>query len=142
MTTHRYSVRKIHLMPLAKFGFSLGALAMLLPGLLCAGVSTAGVVVLRDWLETWQNTSQIDLGLVQLPTFDFISLLGLSQTQAFLTRLSDQRMVVALLILLVSLIGGGLLVGLTILLVGWGYNMLAALTGGLEIELREERKAF
>jgi hypothetical protein len=33
-------------------------------------------------------------------------------------------------------IGGGLVVGLSILLVGWGYNLLAFLTGGLELELQ------
>jgi hypothetical protein len=34
------------------------------------------------------------------------------------------------------MLGGGLLIALTILLVGWAYNILAALTGGVEVELR------
>lgn len=135
--THRYAVRKIHMLPLAKFGFSLGALALCLPGLLCAWSSTELLVILRDWLNTWQNTSQIDLGLTQIPGFDFINMLGLANIQSWLNRLSDQRLLVALFILLMIVIGGGLLVGLIILLVGWGYNLLAALTGGLEVELRE-----
>jgi hypothetical protein len=45
-------------------------------------------------------------------------------------------LVVGLLLLLTGVIGGGLLVGLIVLLVGWVYNLLAAVTGGLEVELR------
>jgi hypothetical protein len=36
-------------------------------------------------------------------------------------------------------LGGGLLVAVSIMLVGWSYNLLAALTGGLEVELRESQ---
>lgn len=133
----RYAVRKIHMLPLAKFGCLLGGLAMLLPGIICAFVGVQIVSTLRTLLDQWQ-TSKVDLlGLGAPVEFDFINLLSLETVQTFLARLDDQQMMVALLIITISILGGGLLVGLIILLVGWGYNLLAALTGGLEVELRE-----
>jgi hypothetical protein len=133
----RYKVRKINLLPLAKFGCLLGGLGMLLPGLGCAAGSVTVIAALRALLDTWQ-TAQMDLlgGLAPLE-FDFIKLLGLETAQAMFIQLDDQRLILALLLLLISIFGGGLLAAITILLLGWGYNVLAALTGGLEVELQE-----
>ncbi|MBN1219526.1 MAG: hypothetical protein JXM69_11395 [Anaerolineae bacterium] len=134
---HRYKVRKINLMPLAKFGCLLGGLAMVAPGLICAVASVQIVLVLRTFLEKWQTTVLELLGGIAPVELDFIKLLGLEAILAFLTRLDDQRFGLVLLIILIGVIGGGLLVGTTILLLGWGYNVLAILTGGLEVELQE-----
>jgi hypothetical protein len=137
MCSYRYTVRKINLLPLAKFGCLLGGVAMLLPGLVCAVVGTQLIAVLRIFLEETQTAEVDPLGLGTPVEFDFIQLLNLEATQTLITRLDDQSFVVALLIVLISIIGGGLLVALTIMLLGWSYNLLAALTGGLEVELRE-----
>jgi hypothetical protein len=138
---HRYKVRKINLLPLAKFGCLLGGLAMCGPGLFCAVGITQIIAALRGLLETWQ-TSELELleGLAPIE-FDFVNLLGLETVQAFLIRLDDQWFVLVLLILLIGVIAGGLLVAVTILLLGWVYNVVAALTGGLEMELHEDSKA-
>ena len=136
MNRYRYNVRRINLLPLAKFGCLLGGLAMLGPGLICAVVSLQVVSALRSLLEEWQTSVVDPLGLGIPLEFDFIELLNLGATQALLIRLDEQGLVLATLIILCSVIGGGLLIGLTILVVGWGYNLLAALTGGLEVELR------
>jgi hypothetical protein len=77
------------------------------------------------------------LGLGVPVELNFIALLGLLDVQTLLTNLDDQRLAVALLIILINVIGGGLLVAVTIMLIGWSYNLLAMLTGGLEVELRE-----
>lgn len=135
--TRRYTVRKINLLPLAKFGCLLGGVAMLLPGLICALAGTQVIALLHSFLAETQTAELDPLGLGVPVELDFIHLLNLEEVQALLTRLDDQRWVVALLIILMMILGGGLLVGLTIMLVGWGYNLLAALTGGLEVELRE-----
>ena len=135
--THRYTVRKINLLPLAKFGCLLGGVAMLLPGLICAVAGTQIIALLRIFLEETQTAEVDPFGLGTPVEFDFIQLLNLEATQTPISRLDDQGFVVALLIILISVIGGGLLVALTIMLLGWSYNLLAALTGGLEVELRE-----
>ena len=131
----RYTVTKINLLPLAKFGCVLGGLAMLLPGLLCGLGGVQLISLGRSFLDEWQSSP---VELLGLPVeFDFIELLGLEATQTLLTRLDDQRLVVTMMIVLGCVLAGGLLIALTIMLVGWAYNLLAALTGGLEVELRQ-----
>ena len=132
---HRYKIRKINLFPLAKFGCLLGGLALFLPGLLCSIAGVQAVGVLRALLENWQKAA-LDLGLIPVE-FDFVSLLGLEAALAALTTLDNNSFLLVLLIILLYLIVGGLLVGVTILLLGWVYNLVAALTGGLEVELHE-----
>jgi hypothetical protein len=137
VTTHRYTVSKISTLSLAKFGCVLGGLALFLPGLVCALGSVQLVAVLRTLLDRWQ-ASEVDLAGMGVPVeFDFITLLGLETVQALVTRLDNNHLGLALLIVLLSVIAGGALVAVVILLVGWGYNLLAALSGGLEVELRE-----
>jgi len=137
LTTQRYTVSKISTVSLAKFGCVLGGLALVLPGLICALGSVQLVAVLRQLLDRWQ-AAEIDLVGLGLPVeFDFVTLLGLETAQTLLTRLDDNRLVLGLLILLVGVVAGGALVAVVVLLVGWGYNLLAALSGGLEVELRE-----
>lgn len=135
--TQRYTVRKINLLPLAKFGCLLGGVAMLLPGLVCALAGTQTLAVLRTFLAETETTALDPLGLGTPIELDFIQLLNLAEAQALIIRLDDQRFVVALLIILLTILAGGLLVALTILLVGWVYNLLARLTGGIEVELQE-----
>jgi hypothetical protein len=137
--SHRYKVRKINLLPLAKFGCLLGGLTMFVPGLVCAVGGLQIVAALQNLLEKWQ-TSELDTGIAPLE-LDFVKLLGLETTLTLLSRLDEQRLVLTLLIVLISVMGGGLLAAVTILLLGGTYNMLAALTGGLEVELQEELKA-
>lgn len=136
MTSYRYIVRKINLFPLAKFGCMLGGLAMFLPGLICAYVAVQLVAILRVFLDEWQTSATDPLGLGVPLEFDFIAILGLESIQTLLIRLDEQSFVLAVLIVLSSVFGGGLLIALIVMLVGWGYNLLAALTGGLEVELR------
>ena len=134
MTIQRYSVRKIDLFPLAKFGCLLGGLAMLLPGLICGVVSMQLIGLLRTFFDQWQASELELLGLSA--QFDFIEIMGLQTVQMLLVQLNDQGIILAILIALISVLGGGILIALIIMLVGWGYNILAALTGGLEVELR------
>lgn len=136
MSSQRYRVHRISVLPLAKFGATLGAAAMLIPSLICALISTQLITLLRLLLEQWQR-SQVDaLGLGVPVELDFIRLLGLETVQAWLIRLDDQQLTVILIIILASMILGGLLIALTILLLGWLYNLIAAVSGGLELELR------
>ena len=138
MTIRRYAVQKISTLPLAKFGCTLGGLAMLLPGLICAIAGVQLVAILRALLDNWQAVQTELLGLDVPVEFDLITLLGLETAQILITRLDNQPAVLGLLIILISMIGGGLVVAIIILLVGWGYNLLALVSGGLELELREQ----
>lgn len=133
----RYTITKINLLPVAKFGFVLSATAMALPGLVCALGGVQFVAILRGMLDGWEK-AQVDL--MGLPVeFDFISLLGLETAQILLTRLDEQSLLLFLLLVVFNIVVGGGAVALILLLIGWVYNLAAALTGGLEIELHSDR---
>ncbi len=137
VSLQRYTVRRIRLLSLAKFGFVLGAVAMILPGFICAWGSTQLVSFSRGWLDTLgASGSKLALGPLEIAGFSWLDMFGLAAVQQLLINLDDQRGLVTLLVILSTIIGGGLLVGLIVLLVGWVYNLLAAVTGGLEVELR------
>jgi hypothetical protein len=112
--SQRYKIRRINLFPLAKFGCLLGGTALLLPGMVCAVGSVEIISLLRGLLAQWQS-AQMDLLGDKIPLeFDFVKLLGLEAVRTLLIQLDDQRLVLALLIILISIIGGGLLVALSI----------------------------
>ena len=136
MSFQRYVIQRINPFPLAKFGCTLGGIAMALPGLICAVGGTQVIARVRQLLETWQS-SQMDLMGLGIPTeFNFIALLGLETAQGMVTRLDEQSSLVFLLILGGSIVGGGLIIAGMTLLLGGIYNLLARLTGGLEVELK------
>ena len=133
----KYTVRRVNILPLAKFGFILGGLALVLPGVMCGVMTTQLIAALRVLLDKLA-TSQADLGMVGQVPFDFINILGLEATQQLVVTLDNQAMSVALLVVLVSVIGGGALIGGTIWLLGLAYNLVAAVTGGIEVELQSK----
>jgi hypothetical protein len=137
MSSHRYTVRRLHLLPLAKFGCLLGGLAMFLPGLICAVVSAQLVSVLSVLLEQWRD-AEVDIGLGLPLGLDFVELLGLETVEMLVNRLGEQSTLLAVLVILIFVIVGGLVIGLSILVLGWIYNGVARLTGGLEVELQDK----
>ncbi|MDM8530342.1 hypothetical protein QUF63_04170 [Anaerolineales bacterium HSG25] len=133
--TQRYTLAKINLLPIAKFGFLLGSLAMLLPSLLCVGITTTAISALRTWLDGWQAVPVEQFG-VEMTQFNFISLLQLGPVQQAIIQMDNQPFAVALFVIIGCLLGGGAFIGLIVLSLGWGYNLLAAISGGVELELR------
>jgi hypothetical protein len=109
---------------------------MALPGLICGVGGTQLIASLRQLLEGWQSSELDILGLGVPTQFNFIALLGLETAQALVTRLDQQSTLVLLLILGASIVGGGLIIAGMTLLLGWIYNLVARLTGGLEVELK------
>jgi hypothetical protein len=135
----RYRIRRVGLGSLGKFGCLLGALVSFLPSLLlgCGGVSM--VRDLRSLLEGWERAQIHVLG--QAIPIDVIALLNL-ESLLRTTRTLDS-LSWALFVLLVAL--GSILGGLLFLVVGdlagWMYNLVARLSGGLEVELTEAHQS-
>ena len=71
----KYTIRRISLAPLAKFGCLLGTLISLLPSLFCSLSALRLLGLVRRWLEGWQEGEIEILGLPT--TLNFIELLGL-----------------------------------------------------------------
>jgi hypothetical protein len=131
----KYKLQGISTLSIAKFGCLLGWIVALIPNLLCALTAWQLLAALRVWLE---GLEQINLSILG---FDYVlDLIDILQLQEFLTTLQsvEGRAIPLMIALLIAAsVVGGVLVALVLILVGWGYNLLAWLTGGLEVELRE-----
>ena len=133
----RYTIRRISLAPLAKFGCLLGTLVSLLPSLLCSLSALRLLVLARRWLEGWQEGEIEILGFTA--TLDFVELLGLEPVLKLLQSIGPMSWTFFILAVVVMSVASGLLIALTVCVTGLGYNFLAWLTGGLVVELKEVR---
>jgi hypothetical protein len=133
----RYTIRRISLASLAKFGCLLGTLVSLLPSLLCSLSALRLLGLVRRWLEGWQEGEMEILGFTA--TLDFIELLGLEPALKLLQSIGPMSWTFFILAVVVMSLASGLLIALTIYVTGLGYNLLAWLTGGLVVELKEVR---
>jgi hypothetical protein len=127
-------VRRIRLASLARFGCLLGAVAAFLPSLLCGLLSLGLAGWLRRWLEGWRPMTISLLG-TEFALFDPIQLLGLESLLARLQALTSAWWLVLILgVLALALLSGALLAAI-VALVGLVYNLIAAASGGLVVEL-------
>lgn len=135
----RYTIRRISVGSALRSALLLGWLVALCPALCLAGVA---VQVLRRVSAALGQIKAFDIAVLgqTLATIDLVALLGLSdaaQTTAQLT--SRLGVTFALFALVLTLVGALVLAGAA-LLVSVGYNLLAGLVGGVEVELRERRE--
>jgi hypothetical protein len=133
----RYTIRRISLGSAARVGLALGWLVALCPALCLAGVA---VQVLRRVSTALGQIRSFDISVLgqTIATIDLVSLLGLggaAQTTAQLT--SRIGVTFGIFTLVLVLAGAAVLLGIAILFSA-GYNLLAGLVGGVEIELRPQ----
>lgn len=131
----RYTVRRVSLGSAVRVGLALGWLVALCPALCLAGVA---VQALRRVSAALGQIRAFDIGVLgqTIATIDLVSLLGLTgaaQTTAQLT--SRLGVTFGLLTLALTLVGAAVFLGAALLFC-LGYNLLARITGGLELELR------
>lgn len=130
----RYTIRRISVGSALRTALLLGWLVALCPALCLAGVA---VQALRRISTALGQIQAFDISVLgqQIATIDLVALLGLSgaaQTTAQLT--SRVGATFALFALALTLVGAAVFVGAA-LLVSLGYNLLARLAGGVEVEL-------
>jgi hypothetical protein len=93
--------------------------------------------LLRRWLEGWQEGEFEILGFTA--TLDFVELLGLEPVLKLLQTIGPMSWTFLILAVAVASVASGLLIALIAYVTGLGYNLLAWLTGGLTVELKEAR---
>jgi len=131
----KYRLQSISTLPIARFGCLLGWIVTIIPSLMCGGFFWGILAVIRNWLAGLEH---INLDLLGFETsIDLIELLQLEEFLTLSETLAGRALPLLLALVIVVAILGGLLVALTVILLGWGYNLVAWLTGGLELELRE-----
>lgn len=131
----RQSISRLGLRSLGKFGCVLGALVSWLPSLLTALLGLLLVRGLRRLLESWQGAGFRILG--QEISIDVISLLNLSPVLHAVQQMDDLSWTLVVLLVAVNSLLAGLIFLLMAYVLGGVYNLIARLTGGLEVELRE-----
>jgi hypothetical protein len=127
-------VRRIGLGSAAKFGFVTGMVTATPVGLLVAWIVRVMVGGLRHLLEGWQHAT-IDLGLLGKVQVDLIPLLKLSDALATLRKLDELPVLVVAAILLLVVVVAGLFTAITDGWRAYAYNSMAALSGGLEVQV-------
>jgi hypothetical protein len=128
----KYQLRKISAFSIARFGCLLGWLVTIVPSLACGLGAWWVMDTVRTWLESWQS---IDLGL--LGTLDPIDLVHLKALLTAMQTVEGRALPLLIALVIAAGILGGGLIAVTLAALGWGYNLLAWLTGGVVVELQE-----
>jgi hypothetical protein len=133
--TKRYVIQRIGLGSAGKFGLVLGILGSLLPGCLLAFLTRQAVALLRQGLEAAAQSRFSVLG--QNVPLNLVELGRLTPTLEALRGLDALGWLLPLAVAVGWTVLGGLLVAATVLLLAIGFNLLAALSGGLEFTVSE-----
>lgn len=131
----KYRLRGISTLSIARFGCLLGWIITVVPSLACGLIVWRVVVGLRTWLEGWERFDLSFLGFEY--SFDLVEVLQLSEFLAALQTVEGNALLLLIALLIMISILGGVLIAFTLIVLGWGYNLLAWLTGGMVVELQE-----
>ncbi len=130
-----YRVRRVSLRSLSKFGCALGGLASCLPSAFLAWSGLLLVGGLRRLLESWQRVGIRILG--QEVRIDLVSLLNLEHVLQTVQEIDNVSWALLVVLVLVASLCGAAVFLVAANLLGWVYNLIAGVSGGVEVELRE-----
>lgn len=133
-----YRVQRISLSSALRLGLLLGWLVALLPAL---GLSWLAVQLVAGASALLGQMTPYELSLLgqNVASLDPLSFLGLAEAATQVGALAELGGMLFVLLTLVLTLLGGLGVALTTLLAALLYNLIAAMGGGLKLELRETR---
>jgi len=130
----KYRLEHISTLSIARFGCLLGWVVTVIPSLACGRVAWRLAAGARAWLEGLRQITFNVLGAEF--SFELIQILHLEQVLAALRAIeADTLPLLVILVIGVGILGGGL-IAVTLVVLGWGYNLLAWLTGGVEVDLQ------
>ena len=131
----RYRLEHISTLSIARFGCLLGWVVTLIPSLACGLIAWQLVIAVRTWLE---GLAQITFNVLGAEfSFELVKMLHLEELVAELQTVEASALpLLVIFVIGVGILGGGL-IAVTLVVLGWGYNLLAWLTGGVVVELRE-----
>ncbi len=131
----RYYVRRIGLESVGRFGCFLGWLVALLPSLCMAGLAVVILQRVHDALAQVQPVNVNVLGQ-QLVHLDFLDLLHLQPLNAAISPWAQDPVTTFIAITFVLTLVGAAFWLVILLLLGLGYNLIARLGLGVELELK------
>jgi hypothetical protein len=132
----RYTIRRIAPGSALRVGCAVGWLVALCPALCLAMVA---VQALQRVNQALARIEPIDITVLGSPVarIDFLEILRLSAAARIVTQLVASLPLTFVLLALLLLLAGAAVLAVTALLFSAGYNLLAAISRGLEIELQE-----
>lgn len=132
----RYTIRRISPLSALKIGLLLGWLVALLPAAVTAALAVMG---LQGVAAAFGDVQSYDISVLgqSIATIDLLSLLGLADEAGRVSELADLGWGLFGTITLALTLAGGAIVAVTTVLFSLFYNLLAAIAGGLTVELRE-----
>ncbi len=132
----RYTIKRITLGSALKVGLLLGWLVALLPAM---GLAALAVLSLQGVSNAFGQVQTYDINVLgqSVASIDLLSLLGLSDEASRVGDLAALGWGLFGTLTLALTLLGGVMVAVTTLLVSLCYNLLAAVAGGLTVELRE-----
>jgi hypothetical protein len=128
------AIRHVSLASLGKMGCLLGTVAAFLPSLLCGVLAVLLARLVQGWLQSWQTLTITVLGR-QIASIDLVQRLGLDGLLHLVQTITAASVPVLLLAVLGLALASGAVLALITILVGLAYNLLAAATGGIVVEL-------
>ncbi|MBN1136125.1 MAG: hypothetical protein JXM73_06050 [Anaerolineae bacterium] len=130
----KVAIQRLSLASLGRMGCLLGAVAAFLPSLLCGVAGFALAALTSRWLASWQDLTIALLGQ-EIARFDLVHFFGLEGVLEFLQALAAASLPVVLLVVLGMALVAGLFLAAIIMLTGLAYNLLAAATGGVVVDM-------
>jgi hypothetical protein len=130
----KVAIRHVGLASLGKMGCLLGTVAAFVPSLLCGLLGLGLAKLALQWLESWQDMTISILGQ-EIARFDLVQFLELEKVLAPLQVVTSATAPVLFLAVLALAVASGIVLALIVVLVGLAYNLLAATTGGLVVEM-------
>lgn len=128
------TIRRVAPLSLGRMGCLLGLVAAFLPSVTCGVLAVGGALLVQRWLESWQNYSISILGN-EVANIDFVRLLQLQGVLDVLHAITGASGLALVLAILALALAAGALLALLTMLVGLSYNALAAVTGGVVIDI-------
>jgi hypothetical protein len=135
----RYTIRRIAPWSALRVGCAVGWLVALCPALCLTVIAIQAIQRIN---QAFQRIEPLDISVLGQPVarIDFLEILRLSESAQNVARWSGNlQLTFLLLLLLLTVAGAGILAGALLLFSG-GYNVLAALGGGLEVELQHTER--